>query len=65
MATNQQSPLEQVLAAAAPALAYQPDEYEQAEAKYYAEQEEKMRGLGKGSLSPTSTRRTYPTVTYY
>lgn len=48
MATNQQSPLEQVLAAAAPALAYQPDEYEQAEAKYYAEQEEKMRGLGKG-----------------
>ena len=48
MATNQQSPLEQVLAAAAPALAYQPDEYELAEAKYYAEQEEKMRGLGKG-----------------
>lgn len=48
MATNQQSPLEQVLAAAAPALAYQPDEYEQAEAKYYAEQEAKMRGLGKG-----------------
>ena len=48
MAINQQSPLEQVLAAAAPALAYQPDEYEQAEAKYYAEQEEKMRGLGKG-----------------
>ena len=48
MATNQQSPLEQVLAAAAPALAYQPDEYEQAEARYYAEQEEKMRGLGKG-----------------
>ena len=48
MATNQQSPLEQVLAAAAPALAYQPDEYEQAEAKYYTEQEEKMRGLGKG-----------------
>lgn len=48
MATNQQSPLEQVLAAAAPALAYQPDEYEQAEAKYYAEQEAMMRGLGKG-----------------
>ena len=48
MATNQQSPLEQVLAAAAPALAYQPDEYEQAEAKYYAEQEAKLRGLGKG-----------------
>lgn len=48
MATNQQSPLEQVLAAAAPALAYQPDEYEQAEAKYYAEQEAKMLGLGKG-----------------
>lgn len=48
MATNQQSPLEQVLAAAAPALAYQPDEYELAEAKYYAEQEAKMRGLGKG-----------------
>ena len=48
MDTNQQSPLEQVLAAAAPALAYQPDEYEQAEAKYYAEQEAMMRGLGKG-----------------
>ena len=48
MATNQQSPLEQVLAAAAPALAYQPDEYELAEAKYYAEQEAKMNGLGKG-----------------
>lgn len=48
MAINQQSPLEQVLAAAAPALAYQPDEYEQAEAKYYAEQEAKLRGLGKG-----------------
>ena len=48
MATNKQSPLEQVLAAAAPALAYQPDEYEQAEAKYYAEQEAMMRGLGKG-----------------
>lgn len=48
MATNQQSPLEQVLAAAAPALAYQPDEYDQAEAKYYAEQEAKLRGLGKG-----------------
>ena len=48
MATNQQTPLEQVLAAAAPALAYQPDEYEQAEAKYYAEQEAMMRGLGKG-----------------
>lgn len=48
MATNQQSPLEQVLAAAAPALAYQPDEYEQAEAKYYTEQEAKLRGLGKG-----------------
>ena len=48
MATNQQSPLEQVLAAATPALAYQPDEYELAEAKYYAEQEAKLRGLGKG-----------------
>ena len=48
MDTKQQSPLEQVLAAAAPALAYQPDEYEQAEAKYYAEQEAMMRGLGKG-----------------
>lgn len=48
MATNQQTPLEQVLAAAAPALAYQPDEYELAEAKYYAEQEAKMNGLGKG-----------------
>lgn len=48
MATNQQSPLEQVLAAAAPALSYQPDAYEQAEAQYYADQEAKMSGLGKG-----------------
>ena len=59
MATNQQSPLEQVLAAAAPALAYQPDEYEQAEAKYYAEQEAMMRGLGKGkeaSIAPFPPR---------
>ena len=59
MATNQQSPLEQVLAAAAPALAYQPDEYELAEAKYYAEQEAKMRGLGKGkeaSIAPFPPR---------
>lgn len=48
MATNQLSPLEQVLAAAAPVLSYQPDEYEQAEEKYYAEQEANLRGLGKG-----------------
>ena len=47
MATNL-SPLEQVLQASAPAMAYQPDEYDLAEQAYYANADRVNASLGKG-----------------